>query len=245
MALLEEFPFESGFRLMDGDLLNKVAAEPAYSVDSTVTATGTTGPTAYNIRATVTILSGGGAASGVRLPTPQVGRILFIWNFTASSKRIYPHDLETINGGPTADIPFAQGMMLVCTGSGSWAATAATTNASGDIFFDAADADTATGAGHLISLAAGNGGATSGAGGTVILTAGDAIGASPGGSMVLTAGNGTPNGGIRLATTLLGFFATAPVAKPAVTGSRGGNAALASLLTALAALGLITDSTTA
>lgn len=41
------------------------------------------------------------------------------------------------------------------------------------------------------------------------------------------------------------FFDKAPVAKPAVTGSRGANAALASLLTQLAALGLITDSTTA
>jgi hypothetical protein len=42
-----------------------------------------------------------------------------------------------------------------------------------------------------------------------------------------------------------GFYGTAPITKPAVTGSRGGNAALASLLTALANLGLITDSTTA
>ncbi len=40
----------------------------------------------------------------------------------------------------------------------------------------------------------------------------------------------------------LGFFATTPVAKQTVTGSRGGNAALASLLTALAAYGIITDS---
>jgi hypothetical protein len=45
--------------------------------------------------------------------------------------------------------------------------------------------------------------------------------------------------------TGLGFFGTAAIAKPAATGSRGGNAALASLLTQLAALGLITDSTTA
>ncbi|MCF0086605.1 MULTISPECIES: collagen-like protein [unclassified Streptomyces] len=43
----------------------------------------------------------------------------------------------------------------------------------------------------------------------------------------------------------LGFYGATAVAKPAVTGSRGGNAALASLLTALASLGLITDSTTA
>lgn len=43
----------------------------------------------------------------------------------------------------------------------------------------------------------------------------------------------------------LGFYGTTPIAKPTVTGSRGGNAALASLLTALASLGLIVDNTTA
>jgi hypothetical protein len=41
----------------------------------------------------------------------------------------------------------------------------------------------------------------------------------------------------------LGFFGATPMAKPTVTGSRGGNAALASLLTALANYGLITNST--
>ena len=43
----------------------------------------------------------------------------------------------------------------------------------------------------------------------------------------------------------IGFFGTSPTTKPTVTGSRGGNAALTSLLTALATLGLITNSTTA
>jgi len=43
-----------------------------------------------------------------------------------------------------------------------------------------------------------------------------------------------------------GFFNNAPLAtKPTVTGSRGGNAALASLLSALASYGLITDGTAA
>jgi len=42
-----------------------------------------------------------------------------------------------------------------------------------------------------------------------------------------------------------GFNGTAPIAKPTVTGSRAGNAALASLLTSLANYGLITDSSTA
>ena len=45
-------------------------------------------------------------------------------------------------------------------------------------------------------------------------------------------------------TALLSFYGAAPTAKPTVAGSKGGNAALASLLTALATLGLITDSTT-
>lgn len=43
----------------------------------------------------------------------------------------------------------------------------------------------------------------------------------------------------------VGFNGSNPVAKPTVSGSRGGNAALASMLTALALQGLITDSTTA
>lgn len=42
-----------------------------------------------------------------------------------------------------------------------------------------------------------------------------------------------------------GFYGTSAAAKPTVTGSRGGNAALASLLTGLSGLGLVTDSSSA
>ena len=42
--------------------------------------------------------------------------------------------------------------------------------------------------------------------------------------------------------TLIGFYGGSVAVKPTVTGSRGGNAALASLLTALSGLGLLTDS---
>ncbi|MFF0166854.1 collagen-like triple helix repeat-containing protein [Streptomyces prasinus] len=45
--------------------------------------------------------------------------------------------------------------------------------------------------------------------------------------------------------TTLGFYGATAVAKPTVTGSTGGNAALASLISALATLGLITNNTTA
>jgi len=46
-------------------------------------------------------------------------------------------------------------------------------------------------------------------------------------------------------TGLAFYGATAGVAQQTPTGSRGGNAALASLLTALAAVGLIVDGTSA
>jgi hypothetical protein len=52
------------------------------------------------------------------------------------------------------------------------------------------------------------------------------------------AGDKTFNGNI-------GFYGTSAVAKVTVTGSRGGNAALADLLTKLASTGMLTDSTTA
>ena len=43
----------------------------------------------------------------------------------------------------------------------------------------------------------------------------------------------------------LGFFGGTAAARPTITGSTGGNAALASLVSALAALGLVTDATSA
>ncbi len=62
------------------------------------------------------------------------------------------------------------------------------------------------------------------------------------GSTVLAYVTGT--GGIG-ATLGLGLFGTSPVAiKPTVTGSKGANSALASLITALAAYGLFIDNTT-
>ncbi len=59
-----------------------------------------------------------------------------------------------------------------------------------------------------------------------------------------TAGRVDFGGGVKIAGNV-GFYGTAATAKQTVTGSRGGNAALASLLTSLAATGLITDSSTA
>lgn len=61
-----------------------------------------------------------------------------------------------------------------------------------------------------------------------------------GGALTVT-GDTALTGSLAVAGTF-GVNGATPAAKPAVTGSRGSNAALASLLTKLAAIGLITDS---
>lgn len=55
----------------------------------------------------------------------------------------------------------------------------------------------------------------------------------------------TMNGPIAASGGKVGFYGTAPVTKPTVTGAKGSNAALGSLMTALANLGIVTDSTSA
>lgn len=72
-----------------------------------------------------------------------------------------------------------------------------------------------------------------------------------GGKMALTFSTGPGVTGLMTVNNALqvmgsvGFYGTYPVPKPIVSGAKGSNAALASLLTALAAQGLITDSSSA
>lgn len=50
------------------------------------------------------------------------------------------------------------------------------------------------------------------------------------------------SGALAVISSSLGFYGHAAVAKPTIAGSRGGNAALQSLITALANFGLVVDS---
>jgi hypothetical protein len=81
------------------------------------------------------------------------------------------------------------------------------------------------------------------------------VGVRTTGAFVLNSGNAfagtdvvsiSAAGAVRLGASggAVGFLGATPATRPTVTGAKGGNAALASLLTALAALGLVTDSTT-
>jgi hypothetical protein len=70
------------------------------------------------------------------------------------------------------------------------------------------------------------------------LTLGNEVGTA---LFVLKSGANQP---VKILGNQLGFFGGSPAGKPTVTGAKGGNAALTSLISALVALGLITDTTT-
>ena len=119
MALLRPFPFVTGYRLQDGDQMNKVAMEPAYSLDTAVVAEGNSQVTSYYLEATTNVITGGADGTGVRLPQPNPCWAVEIFNNTASGKVIYPHFAadETINGSSTLALPAGAYVRLFCAGS--------------------------------------------------------------------------------------------------------------------------------
>jgi hypothetical protein len=81
---------------------------------------------------------------------------------------------------------------------------------------------------------------------TIIDTTGGVFIRSGGNNRVTASGSiVTINASLAHTGTSVGFYSTSAAVKQTVSGSRGGNAALASLLTALATVGLITDSSSA
>lgn len=93
------------------------------------------------------------------------------------------------------------------------------------------------------TLSTGTGGGLTVGSGGITFTNSAPVNMADGGNIALGTTTGTKIG--TTTSQKLGFWGTAPVVKGAVTGSRGGNAALASLLTYLASLGFLTDNSTA
>jgi hypothetical protein len=135
-------------------------------------------------------------------------------------------------------------------------ATTSTVAANGGNVNVSASPGILTGAGGGINIFGASGG-TSGSGGDINIGAGGGRN-NVGGSVNIYAGSSSPTGsegyinlgsgsnstnsviiGGNGTTSTLGFYDTVPIAKPTVSGSKASGAALASLLVALSALGLI------
>lgn len=108
-------------------------------------------------------------------------------------------------------------------------------------FDDTSGHDHSSGNGTAVPMA----GAVTGTNQAAVVTAaGDVTG--PIGATVVTkaTGNFAVGGNETVTGSLSGFTTLTPGTPPTITGSRGANAALASLLTGLATLGVIIDATT-
>lgn len=97
----------------------------------------------------------------------------------------------------------------------------------------------ATGATSLASTLAVGGNANLGSG--LLVSAGNT--SLAGGLMVVSTASAVFAGTLSHLGTQLGFYNNSAIGKQTVTGAKGGNAALTSLMSALSALGLVTDST--
>ena len=106
---------------------------------------------------------------------------------------------------------------------------------SGDIYAVAALSATGVGAVTIVST----GYSTTPPTNPVAVSGGSGHGAAL--SLNWVAANGITVGG---SGQKIGFYSASPISKPSISGSRSGNAALTSLISALAAQGLITDSST-
>ena len=99
-------------------------------------------------------------------------------------------------------------------------------------------------AGANLTIASGRGTGT-GAGGNIVFRTAPGGSTGAGQNAEVTRATIDATGALKAVGSFAIWNAAAPAAKPAVTGSRGGNAALASALTALASYGFFVDSSTA
>lgn len=130
-------------------------------------------------------------------------------------------------------------------------------NAAGDVVITGGDGDdTGTAGGIFILGGDGNFSGTAAPGSILIRGGSDSGFSNPGGQVIIDSGSGSTGAAIQIGpsnatvvtigngSSSLSFFGGGAVPKQTVSGSKGGNAALASLMTAFSNYNLVTDSTT-
>ena len=93
-------PFAPGYRLTDGDQLNKRIANPQWSTTSSVSATsGGTVLTSVKVTNAITNITNASApGAGITLPQALLGTVLVVSNNSANDVRIFAEGDSTIDG---------------------------------------------------------------------------------------------------------------------------------------------------
>lgn len=125
-ALISPAPFQPGFRLIDGDQLNKAIASDVVNSQDGMVANGTTRITGTQIQAELnrftTVASGGIALMPPALPGTQV----LVMNAGANALTLDGFaSTDTIDGGASATLSVAtRGAWFTCTTAGAWISAA-------------------------------------------------------------------------------------------------------------------------
>jgi len=117
--------FESGFRLHDGDALNRAFGYPSYSYESGIVATpaGTVATSIAITEAVSQIDTVASGADGVLLPAASPGKMFILINAGANSMQVFAAGGSTINGtAGSTGVAHANGItaMYVCAKAGDW-----------------------------------------------------------------------------------------------------------------------------
>lgn len=118
-------PYSSGYRLIDGESLDKSLAYPVWSLATNIAATdGGTVLTSAQITETLTVVTSATPGAGVVLPNGVPGRVLYIQNATANNLTVFADQgVGTINGvsGTTGFThPAGANLLYTCTGPQQW-----------------------------------------------------------------------------------------------------------------------------
>lgn len=122
MTVKASAPFDTGFRMIDGSVLNAAFAFFGSSENSIV-AVGTTQATAWLLRAAINVLGTVAANTGVKLPPPTPGLVVTVFNDGASTVKVYGNTTDTIDGtaGATGvSLSAAARCQYFCTDTTKW-----------------------------------------------------------------------------------------------------------------------------
>lgn len=142
MTAVAPLPFQIGFRLEDGQDLNRYFGYPVYSVEDSITASTTqTQAAAYQLTAQISrVTTVATSGNGVALVTANVGKSVAVINASANAMQVFGRNgtTDTINGtaGSTGVSQPANTMYIyTCTMAGAWTSMSGSNTITGTLTY--------------------------------------------------------------------------------------------------------------
>lgn len=89
-------------------------------VENNLTATGTTAADALQVNAAIVRVGTTGSNTGIKLPAPEVGAMMFVRNAGLNTLAVYPPTNSTIDGAASVTIATVKGTLFFGTSSTTW-----------------------------------------------------------------------------------------------------------------------------